>query len=511
MDINSLLPQIKLPTYTPAKKSAVSVYIGPEKIELAYLKRISGKISVVKAVSRDISHEKGSLAERKMKIPSILREIFETEEIKETQIITTLPEESIMLRRFTMPLIPAKDRQTAVMFEAKKHIPFNINEITSGFSILNENRVLNKMEILFVAVKREEVNCIHEIFNAADLDIEKIEPMSLALINSLLVSGNLQKDAPPTTIIYFTTHDKAQIIIVENAVPFLKREVSLLAREDKAEERIRNELRLSANYYKREFPEKNINKVIICGLTETPSWISSLSTSLSIPVEQAKPLATLNGSDFPTPQLEIALGLASRRLTRPKLDINLLPKELVPIKYNVLKIATAEIGIAIVVLLLVSLAHIPGAMKWKKKLALAQKEKLEYPNLDLSKKPTEELKQINSDWQNKKDIIQKFTKDRINWHQKLQRLSNIMPQEAWLTELSLSDSFPAKQTAKMSIKGYTYSKETIKEIEITNNFFKKLKSDSIFMNKFNKSNLGTMNKNSILGYEVIDFDITVES
>lgn len=483
------------------KKTAVGIYIGPESIEIVYLKHTIKGISVIKSISRDIL--------KKYVNGNVIKEIFQKEGINETGVTTTIPEESIMLRRFTMPIIPPQERTTAIRFEAKRHIPFNVDEVISNFHIIREDRAKNQMEVLFVAVKKEEIHSLISLLASAGLTVERIEPISIALIKSLTATGGLEESSPPTAIIHFSTKTDAQIVIAENGIPYIKREISLAGKDTKTEELLLNEIRLSASYYKREFPEKNIVKIIVCGLREEPVWLGYIKSELNIPVEQALPLKNMIDIDLPNPQLEIPIGLATLRLEKPKIELNLLPEELVPVKYNIQKITAITIPIAICILGLVYLLQLPSIAKLKKEIDIAESKKTLSPGLDLSAKSMDELNALKTTFQQKRDILTAYTRNRINWHEKLLRLAGIMPKETWITRLTIGDPIGIPGSRLLILKGSTYTKDPLNEIKLTNNFSKGLKEDSGFMRGFKKLNLGTIKKGQIENHEIANFDISM--
>lgn len=509
MNIDQFIAQLKFPTHTRPKKSAVSVYIGPDTIEIVEVKRTPQGIAVLNTISKQIPQERMSEDELKTEIASLIKEAFTICSIKDNLVTTTIPEESVMLRRFKMPMIPKRDRRTAVLFEAKRHIPFTISEVTSDFFVLKENKSIKQMEVLFFAVKRDEINYIADVINQAGLKIEKIEPMSLALIKNLSANTITPTTSPLTTIMHFCSNTKANIIITENGIPYLKREVSILQKDDILREQVLNEFRLSANYYKREFPEKNISRFILSGLTEAPKWLPSLQTSLNIPVEHITPLQELTNKDLPSSQFEIPLGLALRMLEKQTLNLNLLPLELTPIKYNIPKVIAIEVVTAIIITTIISLIQIPQLMHTEKELSFAKKNKLEYSELELDKKTMDELKATDTEWLKKGNILNKFTQSQISWYDKLKEFAEIIPEDSWTTQLSLNNSPESTGAKKLIIKGKTYTENPVKELEATGSFFKKLKSDTSFMAGFRDASLGTINKTTIDKHEVVEFEITI--
>lgn len=491
----------KVPLHQRPKKSSVGIYIGPDSIEIVQVRRKGKGVFIEKTVSKNIS--------RKDVTGSVIKEIFQQEGIKDTSVTTTIPEEYIMLRRFTMPIIPPQDRPTAIRFEAKRHIPFNIDEVVSSYHIIKEDRIKNEMEILFIAAKKEDIHSTISLLENAGLTVENIEPVVLALIKALNITGILQEQSPPTAILHFLTNSLAQIIVVENGIPYLKREITILNKEKKPEEHLLNEIRLSSSYYKREFPQKDITKLLICGLKTRPTWIEFIKTNLGISVEEVLGFRDTGGIDLPNPQLGIPMGLASRRIEKPRIVLNLLPEELVPARYNIREILAIEITFALCILGLVYLLQIPPFLKLKKAVETAEISKTISPGLELSSRSIDELNTLKTDLQQKKNLLSACTRNRISWGEKLKRLTIQMPQESWITKLTIGDSIGIPGARLLIIAGSTYTPDPTKEIELTNNFSKSLREDPVFMTGFKRLTLGTINKTTIEGHEVANFDISL--
>ena len=68
---------------------------------------------------------------------------------KVEEVIVNLSLENAMLRYFQMPLIPEQEWRTAIKFEAKRHLPFNIEDIFFDFQVVKreETKRQKKKEI----------------------------------------------------------------------------------------------------------------------------------------------------------------------------------------------------------------------------------------------------------------------------------------------------------------------------------------------------------------------------
>jgi len=503
MKLNLDLKNLKLKKRPKPKESAVGVYLGPEGIEISYLQQTPSGVSIVKNIVKDISRKDVSAA--------IIKELFQKEGIKETVVSTTLPVEPIMLRRFTMPIIPPQDRANAIKFEAKRHIPFNLDEVISNYQIIKEDKVKNQMEILFAAVRKEELDSTVSLLKEAGLTVEKVVPSFLALIKSVCISGNLEETSPPTALLHFFSKTNAQILIVENGIPYLTKEISLLGRESKIESHLFNEIRLFFSYYKREFPEKSIEKVLVTGLREKPAWISFLQDELRIPVENALPLKKLANIDLPQPQLEIPIGLAARRIEIPLVDLNLLPEETLSAQYNIAKIIAIEAVIAVGILAGVYFTHLPPVNKLKLEVKDAEAKKIVCPKLiGLDSMSMDEIGALKTSYQQKKDFLLSYNQNKVLWHKKLIRITELIPKETWITQLSLAGAMDNGKSALLTFKGSTYTENAAMEIDITSRFAETLKKDPSFMEGFKKLTLGNISKAIVDNLDVANFDISLK-
>lgn len=489
----------KILTTKKNKKSALAIYIGPESIEIAEMKRAVKDIIVGKTIYKEI--------QKKSVTSETIKEILNQEDIKETNITTTLPESSVILRRFSMPIIPQEDRANAIRFEAKKHIPFNIEEVISVYHIMKEDPSKDQMDVLFVAAKKQEMDSTKTLLEEAGLNLDKIEPTSISIINTLLITNNLSEKHPPTAIIHFSSNLEAEIIVAEDAIPYLSRGVFL--KQENLEDQVMNEIKLTSSYYKREFPEKNINKIILCGLKDKPEWLNILKSTINIPVETAFPLKDIKSLDLPNPQLEIPLGLCASQLGKSKIDLDLLPKNLVQKKYNIVKISMVEIAAALCILGLLYLSHLPSLTRLKKQAANAEKQKLISLELNLDNKATDQINALKTTFETKKQILSAFFKNNFFWSEKLKQITALLPDEIWINGLTIQDPPDTSTPITLVFQLSVYADDPIKQLEIINDFSKKVKNDTLFVSGIGNIQFGPVSKEKIGNYEISNFGITL--
>lgn len=97
-------------------------------------------------------------------------------------------------------------------------------------------------------------------------------------------------------------------------------------------------------------------------------------------------------------------------------------------------------------------------------------------------------------------IIQQLISQRINWSEKLNKLSLNLPSGIWFNEISLSRKDFVLKASVVSLQ-----KEEISQIyKLTDN----LKNDRDFFKDFNDLELSSVKRKVVGGYDVVDFILT---
>ena len=99
-------------------------------------------------------------------------------------------------------------------------------------------------------------------------------------------------------------------------------------------------------------------------------------------------------------------------------------------------------------------------------------------------------------------LIQELNSRRLNWSEKLNRLSQDLPSGIWFNEILVSRKGFVLKASVVSLQ-----KE---EMSLINKFMDSLKNDTRFLIDFNKLELGLVQKKSVGGYDVVDFILTAK-
>jgi len=96
-------------------------------------------------------------------------------------------------------------------------------------------------------------------------------------------------------------------------------------------------------------------------------------------------------------------------------------------------------------------------------------------------------------------LIQQLTVQRINWPEKLNKLSLNLPPGVWFEEITVSSK-------SFILKGSVISLQK-EEMALINKFMDNLKNDTSFFKDFNNLGLSSVQRRVIGGYEIIDFTL----
>ena len=187
------------------------------------------------------------------------------------------------------------------------------------------------------------------------------------------------------------------------------------------------------------------------------------------------------------------------------IEINLLPEEL--------KVKTKRLGkvsieskyflyliplvFAVLILAHICLAAV-GIVKSLQFSQLNNKWKKLQPQRELLNNLKKEYDVVASN----AELIQELNSRRLNWSEKLNRLSQDLPSGIWFNEILVS-----RQDFVLKASVVSLQKE---EMGLINKFMDSLKNDTRFLIDFNKLELGLVQKKSVGGYDVVDFILTAK-
>ncbi|MFY9402214.1 MAG: hypothetical protein WAQ07_02240 [Candidatus Omnitrophota bacterium] len=192
------------------------------------------------------------------------------------------------------------------------------------------------------------------------------------------------------------------------------------------------------------------------------------------------------------------------------IEINLLPEELRNRVIKPLKQAEGadlkKIGPKLLIILIPSvfllllLVHIYFAFLLSVRSHKLNALKAKWENSFLQRKALEEFNAQHALISLDTKEMERFLSEKINWSEKLFKLSISLPEGVWLESLSGN-----KKEFFLKGKAVSLKKD---EVSLIRNYVEMIKADSDFMKNFSSLDLTSIQKSFIGAYEVADFSLS---
>ena len=133
------------------------------------------------------SLEKNTLVLSSKDIARAIKGILLESSMQTKRTVFSIPDFSSFFTHFSLPPMTKEELQEAVKFEARKHIPLPLSEVTIDWQIVQGRfDVKTPFQILLVAVPNEVINQYQEIASFAGLRLIALEAEVFGLVRSCL-------------------------------------------------------------------------------------------------------------------------------------------------------------------------------------------------------------------------------------------------------------------------------------------------------------------------------------
>ena len=153
---------------------SVGLYFGPRNISLveADAKRISNIIHC--PIPRSETSILDDKAPETLKMGLLLKDELKKNPIESKSVHMVIPGQDFIIRTFHMPVLPQNELHDAVRFEAKKYIPFKVEDLVADFRTFYD-KPNRKNLVLFVGIKKDILAKYTGILAENNLKAESVE------------------------------------------------------------------------------------------------------------------------------------------------------------------------------------------------------------------------------------------------------------------------------------------------------------------------------------------------
>ncbi|MFH1339274.1 MAG: pilus assembly protein PilM [Candidatus Omnitrophota bacterium] len=521
---------------TAKGSSEYGIYFGTEIINFIEIRGKKATLSAATPHARIISAEPEQKFPDEGKIVSGLKSEFRKNNISPAYASIALAGEDLIIRTFDLPIFLSRRelKYGAIAFEAKKYIPFKIEELVFDFR-LYPDRKNKKILVLFVGIKKEILDKYLSILRGLDIRPKTIEYSGFSILRLLRLAG--LKRPGLLGILNVDLEEETNFVVWQNDFPLFSRDITLIPKSETGimeegiaskkavklsataklifVEKLKSEIRISLDFFRRKFPTKPIDRIIILALPQFQTEISSLIKDLGLSS------VNLDISRFLDKNLMFHCPLAKSFATavsgriKPRFSINLLkptakkePVAKIPSQALPIAITAIQINFKVVALALLVIIFTLGWGWYMRAPLMKQVRAIK------SKQPAvagvsadqglEAISGLERELSNKILVMDNVVKDRFYFTKVMNIIPQVLPRGAWLTSIvfqSQEDKF------SLTFEGFVLLGDAEKEFAAANDIALGLNNDPEFSQRFKKAELASMERVISAGLEATKFVI----
>ena len=511
--------------------SLVGFYFGPKVISVSECK--SKKLLRSLQVSQQVLSAGSVGAEKvpeEIKLAITLSDELRRSGITAKEAVVSLAGKDVVVRTFEMPKIPAADMPAAVSFEAKKYIPFKLEDLIFDYQVYFD-RSSKANIVLLAGVRKDTLAKYISIFRQLNLKVACVEYAGFSLLRALSSSHQSTTGLVGVVCVDFEEKDEVNFIALENGFPLFSRDITFSESPDlqnvteadpkTAAEKLRSEIRMSLDYFKRKFPLKTFNKILLCTSRAFEYELGMLSSETGIPVQSVDAEKLCAPRAFSAGSLK-AFGASIQDAVRIPIKINLITASAkseeraqnAPVSVNIaasfLKGFQLDPKMLLLGVLICGLAFgwgVYNRQPIQKEIAAVISARPQIPGVN-NQAGVEELTAVSEGFHERLRALDTLVRKQLYVTEPLNVIPQVMPEGVWLTAVSLHS---AEGKATLDLSGVAYLSDNDKELQAVNTLASRLKTNAKFAKIFDEITVASLDRSSFKENSVSNFTIVCRS
>ena len=209
------------------KKSTVGLDIGSSSIKIVEIVHDrSGDRLVNYGISEPLSEAivDGEIMDRQL-VHEAIANLLESRQIRNREVVTAVSGRAVIVKKILMDRLSEEDAKEAIQWEAEQHVPYDVNDVSLDFQIINPNVDQKKMQVLLVAAKKDMIQSHADIIREAGLQPAIIDVDSFAIQNA--VEANYDLPANEVAALVNIGAEITNVNIIQNQVPHFTKDLSM--------------------------------------------------------------------------------------------------------------------------------------------------------------------------------------------------------------------------------------------------------------------------------------------
>ncbi|MFA6217212.1 MAG: pilus assembly protein PilM [Candidatus Omnitrophota bacterium] len=486
--------------------NSAGIYFGPRDISVVEVsgKKIINQIKVSRlTLSSNTVEDK---VPEEIKMIALLKDEFRKNKLSAKKFDLVLSGNSLVIRTFDIPVLPRDEIYSAVTFEAKKYIPFKLEELVFDY-YLSLDHVSKKSMVLLVGIKRDVLEQYFAMFKQLNLEIRSIEYSAFSAIRLLKMAGVKEKGISVVLNIDSIENDEVNFLVLQDGFPLFSRDIILKSDSEQTApgsepkesvvdvEKIKAELRVSIDFYNRKFPSKKIENSYFLANEELRSALESIAQEKDIIshfIDQKSILG--KAAPFSLVVLKAYAGALFEGI-KTSIKINLLTSKDKPKTSK--KQSTVDrhvetlvqgisiepkmivLGICIIVASILFNIYIKSPIKNNISDLVAKRPQVSFA---ANTSTNDQLKTLNTDLKDKLGAIKKIIEKQVFITPQLSVIVKLLPSGIWIEEFKFRKDISSDRDtpAEMRLSCVAYLGDNDKEIGAANSYVSTLKANESF-------------------------------
>jgi type IV pilus assembly protein PilM len=514
--------------------SSLGIYFGPKVISV--VETIGKKLSI-NAQLMQSTVATGELGEKvptelkTIEIVALFKDELRRNKINAKEATFCLSGKDLIIRNFEIPVLPREEIASAISFEAKKYIPFKIEELIFDYQ-LELDKVNKKNQVLFMGIKKEVLERYLSIAKELNIRVSGVEYSAFSLIRSLGLSGISTKGIVGIVCADLKGDDEINFTVLEDGFPVFSRDISLAGGPDEfsrgAEaqsgmvmEKLKTEIRVSLDYYHRKFAAKSIQKLF---LISNPEHRTELETSvmdsglsaqfLDLSKYFGKPVqfdsnfikgftASLSSAIRSNIKLNLLAARTKKQAGPAKAGLHIDAGSL----FKGFKVSPLAIFLGVVIIAAVIIYGQTQTKPLQEELSqvIGKQVKVESVGPGAS---LDEMVAVDSNFKARLKELDDLTKKQLYLTRPLDVIPREIPEGVWLTGFTFKKD---KGAAELALKGLAGLGDGDKELEAVNRFIANLKENANFSKYFVNIKLVVIEQVEKEGSNMTEFSISCKT
>lgn len=506
---------------------SLGIYFGSKNIAVIQTKsnKIISYIKIPNVTSKDELEEK---VPDEVKIVAVLKDELRRNKIaiEEANVSLILSGKDLIVRTYEMPILSREELESAVFFEAKKYIPFRIEDLIMDYQIIYD-KSSQKNLVLLVAIKKDILNKYLAVFNQLNQELTTLEFSAFSLLKLLKLSGIKQKGVTAFVNADLLEEDEVNFMVLQDGFPLFCRDI-ILSGETAGEtstisqgepegliDMLKGELRVSLDFYKRKFPTKNIKDIIFIAPEESKSDLISFFTEREFTSHFVETKKYLSGIlPYSISLLKAFCGSLIKLKTN--IRINILERKLkekihketeAPEKFVFLEGLKLDPKVVVVSLLICILTFVFGVyqrLPLQKQISEIIKVRPQITTVG-NQTSYEELSAISAKSRERLNSITNLLNQQLYLSEQLNAIPKLIREGVWLTDFVFVKN---EKKIDLTLTGVAYLGKSEEEQKAVTGFLTGLRESISFKKYFFDIKLSSLNNKKIENTTVTEFIIT---